>query len=241
MTALLLLFVCLFTQHQIGYSFHPTIPFHNKRIVILNAKKNKKKSNKNKRAIRTTIGNRVQSSSGFGGAATQFCPCGSAIAYMKCCGKIHKDPQAYANANAEEVVLARYTAYSKREIDFILGSTHPSNKDFMTDIEHWKETIRNNCYDNFELTNCTILDSQEISDTIAEVKFVASMIQVDSREKTAFMETSTFERAGKHIRGGAWLYKSGIVEPVEQENDVDNEENNYVQSQPQLATLKEER
>ena len=40
------------------------------------------------------------------------------------------------------------------------------------------------------------------------------MIQVDSREKTAFMETSTFERAGKHIREGAWLYKSGEVEPV---------------------------
>ncbi len=48
----------------------------------------------------------------------------------------------------------------------------------------------------------------------AKVKFIATMIQVDSREKTSFMETSTFERAGKHIREGAWLYKSGIVEPV---------------------------
>ena len=49
---------------------------------------------------------------------------------------------------------------------------------------------------------------------IATVKFIATMTQVDSREKTAFMETSTFERAGKHIRQGAWLYKIGIVEPV---------------------------
>jgi len=47
---------------------------------------------------------------------------------------------------------------------------------------------------------------------VATVKFIATMIQVDSRELTAFMETSTFERCGKHIRQGAWLYRSGIVE-----------------------------
>ena len=26
------------------------------------------------------------------------------------------------------------------------------------------------------------------------------------------METSTFERAGKHIANGAWLYKEGVIE-----------------------------
>lgn len=51
------------------------------------------------------------------------------------------------------------------------------------------------------------------------------MLQIDSREKTSFMETSTFERAGKHIREGAWLYRSGEVEPVvvvddEEEDDM---------------------
>jgi len=60
---------------------------------------------------------------------------------MKCCGKLHKDAKAYGEAAAEQVVRARYSAYAKREIDFIIGSTHPLNKDFMSDIEHWKETI----------------------------------------------------------------------------------------------------
>jgi 4-hydroxyphenylpyruvate dioxygenase-like putative hemolysin len=51
------------------------------------------------------------------------------------------------------------------------------------------------------------------------------VLQIDSREKTSFMETSTFERAGKHIREGAWLYRSGEVEPVvvvddEEEDDM---------------------
>jgi len=42
------------------------------------------------------------------------------------------------------------------------------------------------------------------------------------------METSTFERAGKHIREGAWLYRSGVVEPViikdsEEGDEIENE------------------
>lgn len=35
---------------------------------------------------------------------------------------------------------------------------------------------------------------------------------VDSKEKTAFMETSLFERAVKHIADGAWLYKEVIAD-----------------------------
>lgn len=53
---------------------------------------------------------------GFGGKATEPCPCGSGLGYMKCCGKLHKDAQAYADATAEQVVRARYSAYAKREV-----------------------------------------------------------------------------------------------------------------------------
>ena len=59
---------------------------------------------------------------------------------------------------------------------------------------------------------------------VLQVKFsIATLTQVDSREKTAFMETSTFERAGKHIRQGAWLYRSGDVEPVNIVEGVDED------------------
>ena len=86
-----------------------------------------------------------------------------------------------------------------------------------------------NCYDNFSLEKCEIIDEQyegEGDKQIAKVKFIATMTQIDSREKTAFMETSTFERAGKHIRQGAWLYKSGEVEavPVVEEKENANED-----------------
>jgi len=194
-------------------AFAPTqiLPYH--RQTELGAKGKQKK-----RATRNSVKNRTRSISGFGGAAIEPCPCGSSSGYMKCCGKLHKESKVYGAAKAEQVVRARYSAYAKREIDFIIGSTHPLNKAFMTDIEHWRETIETNCYDNFELTKCLIIDEEHEGDgekQIARVKFIATMIQIDSREQTSFMETSTFERAGKHIREGAWLYKSGEVEPVE--------------------------
>ena len=83
-----------------------------------------------------------------------------------------------------------------------------------TDVYKIAILKRNNCYDNFELTKCDIINESyegEETNEIALVKFVAKLVQVDSREKTSFMETSTFERAGKSIRNGAWLYKSGKV------------------------------
>jgi len=205
--------------------------------TFLSAKKassKKKKStsgtNSATRATRNKAGKRTASASGFGGAAVEDCPCGSNLGYMKCCGKIHKDASAYASATAEQVVRARYSAYAKREVDFIVGSTHPLNKNFMADIEHWKKTIKENCYDNFELTKCTIISEsyETIQDgntekEIGKVCFVAEMTQVDSRENTSFMETSTFERAGQHIRGGAWLYKEGVIaEPPSDDDDDDD-------------------
>ena len=83
-----------------------------------------------------------------------------------------------------------------------------------TDVYKIAILKRNNCYDNFELTKCDIINESyegEGTNETALVKFVAKLVQVDSREKTSFMETSTFERAGKSIRNGAWLYKSGKV------------------------------
>ena len=59
-----------------------------RRIASLFAKKTSTKQKKKK--------NKNASTSGFGGAATEDCPCGSGLGYMKCCGKLHKDAKAYA-------------------------------------------------------------------------------------------------------------------------------------------------
>jgi SEC-C motif-containing protein len=155
------------------------------------------------------------STGGFGGAATEACVCGSKLRYNKCCGKLHQDANAYATATASQVVRARYTGYSKRVIDFVIASTHPLNPSFEQDISHWKKTMEEDCFDNFELTKCEILEesySGEGTDEQATVRFRTQMTQRDTEERSAFIETSTFERDPK---SGAWLYRDGVVASVD--------------------------
>lgn len=185
------------------YSFEPgPIPSHNRICVptsLLSAKKVvSKKGGNSKRSQPLTFG--------FGGAAAELCPCGLGESYMKCCGKLHKQGSDWTKATPEQVVRARYSAYAKREIDFIIQSTHPMNPKVVADIQHWREQIDTNCYDNFELTKCQIVEETIVDETTATVCFVANMVQRDSRERTAFQETSTFERVG-----GAWLYRNGVI------------------------------
>jgi UPF0225 domain len=84
---------------------------------------------------------------------------------------------------------------------------------YLTNVSHqYHQSV--NCYNKFELTKCEILSEtyeREGDHDFATVAFVANMIQSDSREQTGFMETSLFERAGKHIQNGAWLYKDGVI------------------------------
>lgn len=82
------------------------------------------------------------SSSGFGGAAMESCPCGSGETYASCCGKLHRDVNSYRMATPEQVVRARYSAYAKKQPEFLMASTHPLNKSFDTDLKRWKESIK---------------------------------------------------------------------------------------------------
>ena len=174
---------------------------------------------------------------GFGGAALQICPCGSGSSYNDCCGKIHSDMNIFRRASPSDVVRARYSAYARRDADFLIASTHPSHKDWKPpgkDRSAWKETIKTNMYDNFDFNNCIIVkeemiisatvgtldekdqrkeeeddddDKEEEEESV--VQFIAEMTLSATGEKTSFMETSTF---GKPRRDGPWLYREGTIE-----------------------------
>lgn len=51
----------------------------------------------------------------------ELCPCGSEIAYSDCCEPIIN--QTVKASTAEKLMRARYTAYAKTEVAFILSST----------------------------------------------------------------------------------------------------------------------
>lgn len=191
------------------------------------ATKKKKKKGKNGGGFNgMTLG-------GFGGAAMESCPCGTGESYSTCCSKIHKNVQFFRKASAGQIVQARYSAYSRKLPEFLMMSTHPSNKAFNPDLRAWKESIKVNMYDNFDLEKCVIVEEiyDEPDDEDAEsdiekatVKFIAEMVLRETGEKTSFMETSKFEKAKN---SGAWLYLSGVIEdaPGDGDNGDDNGEN----------------
>jgi uncharacterized protein YchJ len=55
---------------------------------------------------------------------------------------LHRDVNAHRSAAPEQVVRARYSAYAKKQADFLMASTHPLHKDFNTDWKQWKKTIK---------------------------------------------------------------------------------------------------
>jgi len=208
----------------------------------------KKKKNKAKKGK----GNNGMSAfgvGGFGGGALEACPCGVGT-YSTCCSKFHKDVQAFRNAAPKDIVRARYAAYSKKLPEFLMMSTHPNNVAFNPDLRAWKESIKVNMYDKFDLNNCVIVEEKyddandEVSDPQSEtgtetatVKFIAEMVLKKTGEKTSFMETSKFEKAKN---SGAWLYLSGVIEEApddeESNDDTDESSNDHKSMEEKLAS-----
>ena len=126
-------------------------------------KKKKNKKNKNGSSGSSTISGPKKRMS-FGGAAMEPCPCGGigvvnvdvdtdvdvdvddanadVNVYSSCCGKLHQDLNIFRSATAEQIVRARYSAYAKKQPEFLIKSTHPNHKDFDNDLRRWKETIK---------------------------------------------------------------------------------------------------
>lgn len=56
---------------------------------------------------------------------TDPCPCGRAAGYAQCCGQYHAGAAA---PDAETLMRARYSAYVRRNVDYLLASWHPSTR-----------------------------------------------------------------------------------------------------------------
>mmetsp|Transcript_16684 Transcript_16684/g.31945 ORF Transcript_16684/g.31945 Transcript_16684/m.31945 type:complete len:232 (+) Transcript_16684:63-758(+) len=173
----------------------------------------------------------VQSSGGFGGGAAvkpsskngsqkkgrpiapskneppnpNACPCGSKL-YANCC-----EPYIQGNAtepSAEAVLRARFSAYVKRECEYIATSTHPDNPDM---------NRGENPEDSFQQL---IKDADQTCKTTTFLKL--TIVSVDNRDEEAFVTFRASFQQGKwkeraqvlnerahFVRcDGRWLYRA---------------------------------
>ncbi|MFO8100584.1 MAG: YchJ family protein [Dehalococcoidia bacterium] len=133
------------------------------------------------------------------------CPCGSGKAYSDCCEPIIKGEQAAENP--EQVMRARYSAYAKGEIDYLLSSLHPDKREDHDpeDTRRWAE--------NAEWHQLEIVKTEDggPEDDEGNVEFRAHFTYKGERE--IHHELAHFQK-----EEGTWYYLEG--EPVKPETYV---------------------
>jgi len=137
------------------------------------------------------------------------CLCGDSRGYEKCCGPIHTD---IAKAtSAESLMRARYSAYSKDNLDFIRQSWHSTT--LPNDVEPNEN--------GFSWQGLKIVDTKDggAQDERGEVEFIASYVM--NGHAGTLHERSLFQR-----ENGQWRYLDGKEkkgEPVKSEKIGRNE------------------
>ena len=125
----------------------------------------------------------------------EMCPCKSGKTYADCCRKIIEGAPA---PTAEALMRARYSAYAKGAVDFLINSVHSSQRaeDSRENIKQWSEEA--------EWTGMEVLRAEQggLNDDEGVVEFVAHYnVQGKAQEHH---EVSTFCR-----EDGKWVFYDG--------------------------------
>lgn len=129
------------------------------------------------------------------------CPCNSGNSYDDCCGAVIGGRRTAATAEA--LMRSRYSAFAKKEIDYLKESLHPDHRHDYDPVatRQWAE--------NSEWLNLEVVEAKGGSENDDEgtVEFIASYRQKGTR--LAHHELGNFKRTR-----GRWYYTDGkLVTP----------------------------
>ena len=126
------------------------------------------------------------------------CPCGSNASYTECCEPIIKGSKPAETA--EQLMRARYSAYTKTEMDFVFNSTDPANRE---GYDHdgtraWAE--------NSEWLGLQIIDTVKggKEDNSGEVEFIARF--KENGVLREHHENALFKRKDE-----VWYFNDGVM------------------------------
>ncbi|MDK9718477.1 MAG: YchJ family protein [Trichlorobacter sp.] len=126
------------------------------------------------------------------------CPCGSTKNYSDCCEPIIKG--SLPAQTAEQLMRARYSAYTKTEMDFIFSSTHPDGR------EGYDHDGTRTWAENSEWLGLKIIGSKKGSkdDATGEVEFIARFKENGALRE--HHENALFKRVE-----GVWHFSDGVM------------------------------
>jgi SEC-C motif-containing protein len=125
---------------------------------------------------------------------TETCLCGSELSYAACCGGYHSGESA--PPTAEALMRSRFTAYARRNVEYLMASWDPAKRpaviDFSKETALWQKLLIVNIKKG----------NQQDSKGIVEFKAFYSQDGCDYY----LHEISRFIKAGQ-----GWLYLDGII------------------------------
>jgi SEC-C motif domain protein len=130
----------------------------------------------------------------------ESCPCGSGRAYDECCGPYITGKAK--PATAEALMRARYSAYEKKAIDFIVD-TCLIDEEHGIDKEGTKRWSEKSSWLGLKIMNT---EKGAASDDEGVVEFKAEYVLDGLREKH-------HEKAYFQKKDGSWLYVEGEIIP----------------------------
>ena len=129
-----------------------------------------------------------------------ICPCGSNSTYTECCRPVIKGESSATTA--EQLMRSRYTAFVKKEIEYLLTSLHPDHRSDFDEksTRVWAESAD---WKGIKIIN-TIAGGAE--DSEGQVEFVVSYIEKGNKQE--HHELSSFKK-----ENGAWFFATGKTMP----------------------------
>jgi len=146
-------------------------------------------------------------------ARARGCPCGrDGKSYGECCARLHDG--ASTSATPEEVMRARFTAYTQKRCEYIVSSTHDDSKDMarnnlLADAERTVARIR---FLKFRVRRSTVPSDGEDGD--AYVTYEADFDKGAKKAKSSRTKAKTLaERARlrKDATTGAWKFVDAVA------------------------------
>ena len=132
---------------------------------------------------------------------TNLCPCGSGKTYSECCEPLIK--KTAKAASAEALMRARYSAYVKHEIDYIIDTCEKSDQVADIDRKATEDWSRNSTWHGLKILS--VQPGKEPDSEIVE--FEATYTQKGIRD--VHHETGLFKKIN-----GEWLYSAGYVKAM---------------------------
>ncbi len=130
----------------------------------------------------------------------ELCPCGSNFVYDTCCRPVIKGERPARTA--EQLMRSRYSAYVKKELDYLLTSLHPEHRSGYDEksTRAWAESTE---WHGIKIVTTTAGGPE---DSEGQVEFVASYTEKGNRQE--HHELSRFKK-----EQGSWYYTTGKTMP----------------------------